>query len=70
MKDVIDAVESSYLEPVFTDWFNALQRAKYIENYRFLNDHYLIAFDGSEYFNSEKICCPGCLKKESSRGVN
>lgn len=68
MKDVIDATESSYLEPVFTAWFKALQRGKYLENYRFLNDRYLVSFDGSEYFSSDKICCPGCLKKESAKG--
>jgi len=68
MKEVIDGVDSSELEPVFEDWFGALQRGKHLEQYRFLGDHYLISFDGSGYFSSDKICCAGCLKKESKSG--
>jgi hypothetical protein len=68
MKEVIDGVDSSELEPVFEDWFGALQRGKHLEQYRFLGDHYLISFDGSGYFSSDKICCTGCLKKESKSG--
>lgn len=68
MKEVIDEVDSLELEPVFEDWFRDLQRGKQIEHYRFLGDNYLISFDGSGYFGSDKISCPGCLRKESKRG--
>lgn len=68
MKEVIDEVDSSELEPVFEDWFKSLQRGKHLEQYRFLGDYYLVSFDGSGYFSSDKICCPGCLKKESKKG--
>jgi hypothetical protein len=68
MKEVIDEVDSSELEPVFEDWFRSLQRGKHLEQYRFLGDYYLVSFDGSGYFSSDKICCPGCLKKESKKG--
>ncbi len=68
MKEVIDEVESAELEPVFEDWFRALQRGKHLEQYLFLGDQYLVSFDGSGYFGSEKISCPGCLRKESKSG--
>jgi len=68
MKEVIDEIDSSELEPIFEDYFGALQRGKHLEQYRFLADYYLISFDGSGYFSSDKICCPGCLKKESKKG--
>src|SRR3990172_3634418 len=32
-------------------------------------DYYLITIDASGYFGSQKICCDGCLKKESKNGV-
>ena len=32
-------------------------------------DYYLITIDASGYFSSNKICCEGCLKKESKKGV-
>jgi len=68
MRDVMDEVDSLELEPVFEDWFGALQRGKHLEQYRFLGDSYLISFDGSGYFSSDKICCPGCLRKEGKSG--
>ena len=33
-----------------------------------MGDYYLVSMDGSGYFSSDKICCPGCLKKESKSG--
>jgi hypothetical protein len=39
MKEVIDEVDSSELEPVFEDWFRSLQRGKHLEQYRFLGDY-------------------------------
>jgi hypothetical protein len=68
MKEVIDELDSRELEPVFEEYFMALQRGKHLEQYPFLGGHYLVSFDGSGYFSSDKICCPGCLKKESKKG--
>ena len=68
MKEVIDDVDSTELEPVFEDFFMALQRGKHLEQYRILEDHYLISMDGTGYFSSDKISCPGCLRKESKKG--
>jgi len=68
MKDVIDTVDSSELEPLFEDFFRAVQRGKHLEPYRFLGDSYLISMDGTGYFSSEKISCPGCLRKEDRKG--
>lgn len=65
MRDIIDEVDSSGLEPVFEDFFAVLQRGKHLEHYRFLGDHYLVCVDASGYFGSESICCPGCLRKEN-----
>jgi hypothetical protein len=68
MKDVIDTVDSSELEPLFEDFFRAVQRGKHLEPYRFLGDYYLISLDGTGYFSSERISCPGCLRKEDRKG--
>mgnify|MGYP001595466408 CR=1 FL=1 len=68
MRDVIDEIDSKELEPVFEDFFRALQRGKHLESYRFMDDYYLISMDGSGYFSSDKISCPGCLWKESKSG--
>jgi len=68
MKEVIDELDSTELETVFEEYFMALQRGKHLEQYPFLGGHYLVSFDGSGYFSSDKICCPGGLKKESKKG--
>jgi hypothetical protein len=68
MREITDAVDSRGLEPVFDDYFAALQRGKHLEQYRFLGDYSIVSMDGTGYFSSEKICCPGCLRKESKNG--
>jgi len=68
MKDVIDDVESRELEPLFEDFFHALQRGKHLEPYQFLGDYYLVSLDGSGYFSSDTISCPGCLVKKDKEG--
>ena len=68
MKDVIDDVESRELEPLFEDFFHALQRGKHLEPYRVLGDYYLVSLDGSGYFSSDTISCPGCLVKKDKEG--
>ena len=68
MRDVLDDAPTDELEGVFNDYLNALQRGNHLSLYRFLEDYYLLTLDGSEYFASTKICCPGCLKQTTSSG--
>ena len=68
MRDVIDSCEPDRIEAVFTDFYRNLQRGKQLNGYQVLDGRYLILLDGSEYFSSEKIHCPGCLRKESQKG--
>lgn len=65
LRDVLDKASFDCLNDLFSDYLFQLQRGKHLELYRFLNDHYLIPIDGSQYFSSNKICCPGCLKKKA-----
>jgi len=65
IRKVLDNNDNDKLEEIFLDYFKALQRGKHLESYRFWGGKYLITLDGSEYFGSEKICCPGCLVKRS-----
>lgn len=67
-RDVLDQAPYEQLNKIFSDYLFQLQRGKHLELYQFLNGHYLVPLDGSEYFSSNKICCPGCLKKEKPKG--
>ena len=60
LRETLDALDSCGIAPAFDLLFHQLQRGKQLQAYRLFN-YYLIALDGSQYFTSEKIHCPGCL---------
>jgi hypothetical protein len=68
MREIMDAVDPEELTPLFDDFFRPVQRGKHLAQYRVLDNRYIVAIDGSQYFTSEKISCPGCLIKEDKRG--
>ena len=68
MGDVLDEVDPEELMPLFDDFFRPLQRGKHLERYQVLDGRYIVAIDGSQYFTSEKISCPGCLIREDRSG--
>lgn len=65
LRDILDQAPAEELEHIFSDYLFGLQRAKQLELYQFLNGYYLMPLDGSQYFSSDKICCPGCLTKKT-----
>ena len=64
MKDFIDEIKSEELSPVFKTYMSKLQRSNMLKPYQFINDKYLVALDGSEYFSSKTIKCECCLTKK------
>ena len=68
LRDTLDEVDPAGIEVLYTDFFRSLQRGKHLESYQILDGRYLIALDGSQYFSSDKIHCPGCLFKTTSKG--
>jgi len=67
LRDVIDLIPSLSFAPIFSDFFSLLQRAKLLEKFQLFKNQYLIAIDGTQYFTSQNISCPGCLKKKSQK---
>jgi hypothetical protein len=65
IRDVLDPLQADALEGIFPVFLHRLQRGKHLVNYQFLEGGYLVSLDGSQYFSSEKIHCPGCLVTES-----
>lgn len=68
LRDTLDEVDPAGVEVIYSDLFRSLQRGKHLESYQVLDGRYLIALDGSQYFSSDKIHCPGCLFKTTSKG--
>ena len=68
MRDIIDLIPTDELSGIFPAFLSHLQRGRQLSQYQLLNGKYLVALDGAEYFSSDNISCPQCLKKESATG--
>jgi len=68
LRESVDAVATEALKPAFEIILQRLQRGNQLAAYSFLDGHYLIALDGSQYFSSEQIQCPGCLTHQGAKG--
>jgi hypothetical protein len=64
MRTVMDEIDSTEFESLFTVFFRLLQRGKHLEQYRVLGTYYLCVVDGGEYFSSDHIGCPSCLRRK------
>jgi hypothetical protein len=69
LRDVVDRVTPESLAPIFPDFISRLQRSKHLAAFSVLDGYYAISLDGSQYFSSERVNCPQCLKTEHSNGT-
>jgi hypothetical protein len=67
MREVLDEINPETIRECFLSVFHASQRGKLLEEYEFQGS-YLCLVDGTEIFNSEKIHCNNCCKKEHKDG--
>src|SRR5919199_6857428 len=68
MREILDPVSPESVRPQFKSIFGQLQRGKALESMMFLDDYYLLALDGTEYFSSKTIHCASCLQKVHRNG--
>ena len=68
MRAILDPVEPAHLRPMFLDVFRCLQRGKALEDFVYLDGHYLVSLDGTGYFSSSTIKCASCLEKHHRHG--
>ena len=62
MRELLDDVEPHQLAISYRKLFSRVQRGKLLEEFRFLDNSYLLLADGVEYFRSINIHCPTCLE--------
>jgi hypothetical protein len=67
LREAIDPVATETINPCFAILFRHLQRGKQLSLYKLNSGHHLIALDGSQYFSSEKVCCPSCLTYKGTK---
>ena len=68
LREILDPVNEESLRPAFRKVFSELQRQNVLASFRVLSDYYVLAIDGTEYFNSKTICCEHCLQKHHRDG--
>jgi hypothetical protein len=64
MREIIDAVPSSYFDQIFKGFYQSLQRGKYLERMQIFPGTYYFPIDGSQFFSSNEVSCNQCLTKE------
>lgn len=69
LRDLIDIHDNLPLLKTFKTYFQLLQRGKHLEEFQYIDKHYLIAIDGSGYFSSENVKCSKCLIKQQKDGT-
>lgn len=69
IKDLMDEVHPSHVSPVFKYVFDGLQRSGHLDCFRSYNNNLLFAFDGTQYFSSNKIHCGHCSRKHHRNGT-
>lgn len=69
MKTIIDGLSPLEVGDVFDDFHLRINGAKLLGKFRFLDGRYLVLIDGSDYFGSDKCCCPNCLQTEHADGT-
>jgi len=60
MRERLDEGDPATLRKVYKRLFAFLQRGKALEPYRYLNNRYLLAGDGTGFFASQKVNCNQC----------
>ena len=69
IRDMLDPAEPKLLHPVFAESIAILEGVKGgLDKFQRLGGHILVALDGTEYFNSNKIHCHDCSTRQRGKG--
>jgi hypothetical protein len=69
IRNLVDPLSSTYFQEDFWYLLDKLKDQQRLMQFRNALNTYSIALDGVNFFSSEKIACPKCLKREDRSGV-
>jgi hypothetical protein len=69
IRNLVDPLSSTYFQADFWFLLDKLKAEQHLLKFRNELNTYSIALDGVNFFSSEKIACPKCLKREDRSGV-
>ena len=68
IRNLLDGVPADTLRPLYRSIFKGLQEIGKLKDFEVLGGTTLVALDGTEYFNSQKIHCGCCSSKTLKNG--
>jgi hypothetical protein len=69
IRDMLDGVDPALLQPCFERMEQLLAAPPLRQAFARLGERILIAWDGTEYFCSQKLGCPHCLRRKRANGA-
>ncbi len=63
MREIIDPVAPDAISPSFKTVFNIIEHQNGLEQFKFLENCFLLSMDGTGYFSSKNIHCSNCQTK-------
>ncbi|MEZ4743862.1 MAG: transposase [Bdellovibrionota bacterium] len=67
MREVIDLINPNDFRIAFKELFSKVQRGKELEQFKYIDNKYLISMDGTGLFSSHDVHCSSCMIKESRK---
>lgn len=68
LRERLDTIEPLELRRPFKKVFAQLQRGNALEQFSYIDGHYLLSLDGTGYFSSHKVHCESCCIKRYNDG--
>ena len=68
IRDLLDPVKPAQIFPVFEEILQTLEQQGQLKQFRSFANTLLVAMDGTEYFSSTQIHCPGCSTRQMKLG--
>ena len=69
LRERLDGFDITIIRSICTELIALMQRGKVLENWKFLDNKFLISLDASGFFSSNKIKCNHCCTKVHNRGT-
>jgi hypothetical protein len=68
IRNLLDPIMPHHLDGVYLKVFEGLAQHGAFANFRGFADQLLLALDGTQYFSSNTIHCPHCLRRQTAKG--
>lgn len=68
IRNILDTLPASGLDGVFVSNYQHLEEQGYLRGFEVLDQHLLVALDGTEYYSSHQVSCPCCSVRTSRKG--